>query len=88
MENAIEFLKGQARATVTFSTEKWKNKMHKLVEEHPDECDITFEDSIYTVGHVPSDWVKINPPRKLTVEQKEELAERMRKLREVQDEHI
>lgn len=82
MENVIEFLKGQDRATVTFSTERWKNRMKKLAEEHPDEVDISWEDETYVTGHVPVNWVKINPPRVYTEEQKAEMAERMRRLRE------
>ena len=82
MENVIEFLKGQDRATVTFSTEKWKNRIRKLAEEHPDEVDIVFEDETYVTGHVPVNWVKVNPPRVYTDEQKAEMAERLKKLRE------
>lgn len=85
MENAIEFLKGQERATVTFSSEKWRNRLRKLQKEHPSEVDIVTDDNIYTVGHIPTSWLKIHPPRNMTEEQRLELADRMRKLREVQD---
>lgn len=86
MENAIEFLKGQERATVTFSSEKWRNRLRKLQKEHPSEVDIFTDDETYTCGHIPVNWLKIHPPRVLSDDQKAELAERMRKLREVQDE--
>ncbi len=85
MENAIEFLKGQERATVTFSSEKWRNRLRKLQKEHPNEVDIFTDDETYTCGHIPVGWLKIHPPRVLSDDQKAELAERMRKLREVQD---
>lgn len=85
MENAIEFLKGQEKATVTFSSEKWRNRLRKLQKEHPSEVDIFTDDETYTCGHIPASWLKIHPPRNMTEEQRLELAERMRKLREVQD---
>lgn len=85
MENAIEFLKGQEKATVTFSSEKWRNRLRKLQKEHPSDVDIFTDDETYTCGHIPVGWLKIHPPRVLSDDQKAELAERMRKLREVQD---
>lgn len=85
MENVIEFLKGQTTATVTFSSEKWRNRLRRLRDEHPNEVDIFTDDDVYTAGHVPANWVKLNPPRTLTEEQKADLAERMRKMREAQD---
>lgn len=64
---------------------KWRNRLRKLQKEHPSEVDIFTDDETYTCGHIPVGWLKIHPPRVLSDDQKAELAERMRKLREVQD---
>ena len=36
MENVIEFLNGQKRATVTLSQGRYKTKVEKLAKERPD----------------------------------------------------
>ena len=68
-ENAIEFLKDQKRATVTY----------------PDKCEIVAINKFPGEGevicaHVPTAWIRIQPPavRDLTEEQKEELPNRLR----------
>ncbi len=78
MENVIEFLNGQKRATVTLSQGRYKTKIEKLAKERPDECKILARNSDETIlAHVPTSWVKISPPRK--VEMSEDRKEELRK---------
>ena len=78
MENVIEFLNGQKRATVTLSQGRYKTKVEKLAKERPDECKILARNSDGTIlAHVPTSWVKISPPRK--VEMSEDRKEELRK---------
>lgn len=78
MENVIEFLNGQKRATVTLSQGRYKTKIEKLAKERPDECKILARNSDGTIlAHVPTSWVKISPPRK--VEMSEDRKEELRK---------
>lgn len=78
MENVIEFLNGQKRATVTLSQGRYKTKVEKLAKERPDECKILARNTDGTIlAHVPTSWVKISPPRK--VEMSEDRKEELRK---------
>lgn len=78
MENVIEFLNGQKRATVTLSQGRYKTKVEKLAKERPDECKILARNLDGTIlAHVPTSWVKISPPRK--VEMSEDRKEELRK---------
>ena len=77
MENVIEFLNGQKRATVTLSQGRYKTKVEKLAKERPDECKILARNPDGTIlAHVPTSWVKISPPRK--VEMSEDRKEQLR----------
>ena len=83
VENAIEFIKGFARTTVTFSQPRYINRIKELAEKYPEDCEIVAINKNAGEGesicaHIPTAWVKINPPRKLTDEQKEELTKRLR----------
>lgn len=81
-ENAIEFYKGDKRATVSFSQGKYISRIKKLKERYPDEVEIVAENpdgSLY--AHIPTKWIRINPPRELSDEQKETLIEQLAKSR-------
>ena len=82
-ENAIEFLKDQKIATGTFSQGRYISKIRKLAESHPDDCRITAENPDGTiVVHFPVRWIKIIPSREYSEEQKMEMAERLRNVRQ------
>ena len=83
VENAIEFIKHSARATVTFSQPRYISRIKKLAEKHPEECEIVAINKIPNEGeiicaHVPTAWIRIAPPavRELTDEQREEYRKR------------
>ena len=81
-ENAIEFFTGQTKATVSFCSPKYINRLNKLKEKYPEEVEILAvneDGSVY--AHVPTKWIKINPPKQMeyTEEQRIEIAERLRK---------
>lgn len=71
-ENNIEFLKGATTATVCFSQGRYVTRIRKLAESHPDECKILYTNSDGSiVAHIPTKWVKVSPPRKVSDEQRE-----------------
>ena len=77
-ENVIEFLTGEARATVTFSQGRYKSRIKKLAAEHPEKCEIVAENQDGSICvNIPVSWVKINPDREISKEQKQRLRERM-----------
>ena len=84
-ENVIEYLRGQKTATATFcSQSKLGNKVKRLAEERPEECQVMAENPDGSiVAHFPVKWIKISVPRQFSEEQKAEMAERGRKALEV-----
>jgi hypothetical protein len=77
-------VRGSNTATVTFpSSSRFKTKIEKLASEYPDEVKIRHENKDCSiVGTIPVKFVKIGAPRKVSDEQKEAAAERLRKMRE------
>ena len=74
---------------VSSDHQKWINKIKKLAEQYPDDVEIKNrpeENDGCICATMPSDWLRISPPRKveMTEEQKAELAERLRLAREKQ----
>ena len=67
-EFCIEWVKGDSTATVTAPEGSALNtRLTRLAEEYPDEVDVRNSE----LFHIPWKWVKINPPQKLSEEEKE-----------------
>ena len=75
-ENVLEWTTNQRKATLTISQQKYKNRIYELKERFPDEVDIRENNDGSILAHIPTKWIKINPPRKLSEEYKTELAQR------------
>jgi len=79
IENVIEFLLNERTATVTFSQGRYKTRIRKLAQSHPEECEIVAENKDGSIcAHIPVEWVKIIRPRDLSDKEKERLAEHAR----------
>lgn len=77
-ESVIEFIKGSEIATVSFPHGKFKSRIKKLAEAHPDECQIIAENEDGSLcAHIPVKWIRINPTKRMTDEQRRELASRL-----------
>ena len=86
-ENVIEFLRDQEQATCTFTQGRYIGRIRRLAEQKPGECKILAENADGSVvAKVPVSWVKISPPREMSDEQRERLAEHLRNLHSSQDE--
>ena len=72
-ENNIEWITGDNMMSVTLTSQRHINKIRKLAEKKPDEVKITTnkDGSIYAT--LPLSYLKFNPPKDLTEEQKEKL---------------
>ena len=84
-ETCVEFIKGEPTLSWYSSDSKWIARMVQLANERPDEVKIIYKDEDGLMAHCPAAWFK--PPkspikRDLTPEQREELAERMKRARE------
>ena len=79
-ENAIEWINGQDKVTVTLSQERYISKVKRLADKFPEEVEIVKENKDGTLlAHIPLNYIKINrASRDLTEEEREELAERAR----------
>ena len=78
-ENVIEFVQNSDTATVTFCQGRYITRIKELAEKKPDKCQITTvnkDGSI--VAHIPTTWIRINPDREYTDEQRAILSERAR----------
>ncbi len=77
-ENAIEFLKGSSRATVTFSQGRYITKIKKLAAERPEECEILAQNNDGGIlAHIPVSRVKISPLKEVSEERREQAREQM-----------
>lgn len=80
VENNVEFIKDSERATVTFCQGRYKSRIKKLAAEHPEECGIVAENQDGSLcAHIPVAWIKISPTRRLSEEQRREIAERFKR---------
>ena len=84
IETAVSY---DERKIAFFSSDekKWINKMRKLAEQHPDECQIIVQpennDGCIN-AKFPAKWLKVSVPRSvnMTKEQRQAAAERMRRI--------
>ena len=81
-EFSIEWIKGGNYAGVTVPTgTALKSKLLKLGKEHPNDVKVISENedgSIFV--HIPVNYVKISPPRKVSDEQKEAASKRFKQM--------
>ena len=84
-ENGIEFIKDDPRATVLFSQRRYINRVKQLAKKFPDDCEILAENRDGSIcAHVPTAWVKINPPKQISEETKEKLSAALTVARQAQ----
>ncbi len=81
-ENMIEFISGTRTATVTFTNQKYINRIKKIYEERKDEFKYLVENPDGSIcAKLPLKWIKISPPKRnsriYTEEEKQKIAERL-----------
>ena len=84
-ENVLEFLTNQRTVTCTFNAPKWKNKIMRYAESHPDDVKIIAQNESSILAKIPISWLKISPKRKgreFTDEERAAAAARLRVARE------
>ena len=92
-ECAIEWLRGDKVATVTFpSANRYNSKVRKLAEEYPDDVKIRHENKDGSiVATIPVSFIKISPKRagrEMTEEEKRIAGERLKKCREERQKNL
>lgn len=80
-ENNIEWVTGDSTISVTLTSQRHITRIRKLAEKKPDEVKIVAnkDGSIYAT--LPLSYLKFNPPKDLTEEQRKELAKRLKRNR-------
>ena len=84
MENALEWLTGEDRVDVTLYRGRLQNRILRLAEEHPDEVAVICrpeENNGFLFAHVPLKWLRIQPPKQMSAEQREKAKERLARVR-------
>lgn len=82
IENVIEWLRDEKRATLSLSQRRTISRVKQLAEQYPDECQIVAENRDGSVcAHVPVSWVKISPSREVSETQREASRRNMQALR-------
>lgn len=76
-ETIILFDETRGRANVYTHNKRLKTRLQKLAEDRPEEMEVKHTGA-YNEYNIPKDWIKINPPRKYTEEQRKEMADRLR----------
>ena len=81
-EFAIEWLKGGNYAGVTVpSGTALKSKLKRFNKENPEEVKIIKENKDGSIfAHIPVNYIKISPPRKISDEQKEIASKRFKQM--------
>ena len=81
-EFAIEWINGSDYAGVTVpSGTALKSKLLRLAEKNSDEVKIVVENKDGSMfAHVPVNYIKISPPKKMSEEQREAASERFRQM--------
>lgn len=71
------------KVTYVYSTNyNMVRKLYKLKEENPDDVTVVFDNCFGMEVTVPTKWIKITPPRKMSEEQKQAAAERLKSAKE------
>lgn len=80
-ENNIEWITGDSTIAVTLTSQRHITRIRKLAERKPNEVKIVAnkDGSIYAT--LPLSYLKFNPPKDLTEEQKKELVKRLKRNR-------
>lgn len=87
-ETVVGYIDSEKTASLCSGERKWINRILKLKEEHPDEIDIKEypeNNQGIILAHFPKKWLKINPPRQMSDEQKAAMAERLKTAREAKE---
>ena len=77
-ENNIEWITGDNMMSVTLTSQRHITKIRKLAERKPDEVKIVTNKDGSVYATLPLSYLKFNPPKDLTEEQRKEMAERLK----------
>lgn len=75
-ETSLNYVDVDSVASFTTYERRWINKIKKWKEEYPDKVNIIAENEDGTICvHIPKQWFKISPPKKVSEEQRKRMSE-------------
>jgi len=82
-ETSILYNEAESTAEICTYNKALKSRLEKLAAEYPDECiecnRLGRDDLCKYI--VPKKWIKVSPPKKMSEEQRQAAAERLKKYR-------
>lgn len=78
-ETVINYCDAFKIASISTSQEWMKRRIRKLAERKPDDVKIISEDRHTLIAEFPRKWLRIQAPPELTQEQRDEMANRLKK---------
>lgn len=84
LDTGINTIDDDSLYGISTNEKKLVNRIKKLKELRPNEVQITVnpeDNEGIIVARFPKDWLKINPPRKMTDEEKAACAERLKRIK-------
>lgn len=80
-ETCVNFYGSEDFLTIYTCQPKWINKVRKMVEEHPDECTVMFDNGKDGIEvQMPVGCFKFSWPRTMSAENREKARERCKRL--------
>lgn len=79
-ETSVDYLTCDDYAVFYSGETKWINKMRQYAKQYPTEVRIQQDNDWGLIAHIPRNWMKITPPRKLNLNA-EELERRKERLK-------
>lgn len=77
-ENMIEWTRDSKTATLSISQGRIITRVKRLAEKYPDEVKIISDNQGKVLyAHIPVEWIRINPPKDLTEEQRQAIGKRL-----------
>lgn len=73
IDNAVEFLKDEKTATVTFSQGRYVSRIRELSKRFPDDVEIITDADGVLCAHIPTKWLRINPERQVSDDYREKM---------------
>lgn len=82
-ETTLQAMADEKTFTFYSSERKWIDRILNLNKEYPDDIKITAQDEFSITAEIPKRYMRIRPPRSVnyTEEQRQAMAERMKKIR-------
>lgn len=78
-ETIILFNEAEQTAEIYTHNRKLKQRLSAIRDERPDDVTLVCDNDLSATYRCPKSWLKISPPRRLSDEQRQSMAQRLHK---------